>query len=91
MSDIFQKLNLKNQRSILALNAPTSFEPELASLNEVVVRRSTDGRQLPKRVPRNTPASSTATAAGRPWPNWALRVCVRWRSMRTDRRCAFAG
>lgn len=42
MSDVFKKLNLKHQEEILVLNAPESFEPELASLDGVAVRRSTD-------------------------------------------------
>jgi hypothetical protein len=42
MSDIFRKLNLKQQKEILLLNAPESFEPELASLDNVAVRRSLD-------------------------------------------------
>ncbi|MFC1466725.1 MAG: hypothetical protein ACFLMY_17940 [Candidatus Brachytrichaceae bacterium NZ_4S206] len=45
MSDIFRKLNLKNQEEILVLNAPTSFEPELASLTDVAIRRSVDSLQ----------------------------------------------
>jgi hypothetical protein len=39
MATVFNKLNLKDQREILVLNAPTSFEPELASLDGVTVRR----------------------------------------------------
>ena len=40
MSDIFQKLNLKEQKEILVLNVPESFKPELASINDVVIRQS---------------------------------------------------
>ena len=40
MSIIYNKLNLKNQSEILVLNAPESFEPELAALNNVTIRRS---------------------------------------------------
>src|SRR5215471_15543982 len=40
MSVIFNKLNLKNQPEILVLNAPESFEPELAALEDVRIRRS---------------------------------------------------
>ena len=42
MSEIFKKLNLKDQGEILVLNAPESFEPELhnAALQNVVIRRS---------------------------------------------------
>lgn len=39
MSPVFAKLNLKNQPEILVLDAPASFEPELATLGEVRVRR----------------------------------------------------
>ncbi len=45
MSDIFKKLNLKDQKEILVLNAPTSFEPELALLDHIAIRRSIDGLQ----------------------------------------------
>jgi len=45
MSDVFKKLNLKDQEEILILNAPESFEPELASLDDVVIRRSIDSIQ----------------------------------------------
>ena len=43
MSIIFNKLNLKSQTEILVLNAPESFEPELAALNNVTIRRNTGG------------------------------------------------
>ena len=39
MPSIFDKLNLKLQREIVVINAPASFEPELATLKEVVVLR----------------------------------------------------
>lgn len=42
MSNIFQKLNLKDQTVIVVINAPTSFESELAELENVIVRRSLD-------------------------------------------------
>ena len=45
MSDIFKKLNLKDQKEILVLNAPESFEPELASLDDVAIRQSLDSIQ----------------------------------------------
>ncbi len=38
-SEIFKKLNLKDQETILVLNAPPSFEPELALLENVIVRK----------------------------------------------------
>ncbi len=43
----FAKLNLKDQRDIVIENAPASFEPEIASLKGVVVRRSmSDTKQV---------------------------------------------
>jgi hypothetical protein len=45
MSDIFKKLNLKDQKEILVLNAPESFEPELASLDDIAIRQSLDSIQ----------------------------------------------
>jgi hypothetical protein len=39
MSSIFDKLNLKEQREILVVNAPSTFEPELAALEGVNVLR----------------------------------------------------
>lgn len=39
MASIFEKLNLKDQREILVVNAPESFEGEIASLNGVLVQR----------------------------------------------------
>jgi hypothetical protein len=39
MPTVFEKLNLKLQREIVVINAPASFEPELAALKEVVVLR----------------------------------------------------
>jgi hypothetical protein len=39
MQSTFEKLNLKNQTQILILNAPQSFEPELATLKGVTVLR----------------------------------------------------
>lgn len=40
MSAIFNKLNLKSQTEILVLNAPESFEPELAALENIAIRRN---------------------------------------------------
>ena len=40
MSAVFGKLNLKDHDEILVVNAPASFEPELASLKGVTVHRS---------------------------------------------------
>ena len=39
MPTLFDKLNLKNHREILVVNAPLSFEPELAALAGVTVLR----------------------------------------------------
>jgi hypothetical protein len=43
MMTVFQKLNLKDQTEIVVLNAPESFEPELAGLRGVEVLRTLDG------------------------------------------------
>lgn len=40
MAGVFPKLNLKDQAEILVLNAPASFEPELAALRGVRVARA---------------------------------------------------
>ena len=37
---VFDKLQLKDQKEIVVLNAPTSFEPELAGLKGVTVHRA---------------------------------------------------
>lgn len=39
MHSLFQKLNLKEQTEILVVNAPASFEPVLADLESVTVKR----------------------------------------------------
>jgi hypothetical protein len=39
MASTFEKLNLKELKQILVLNAPESFEPELKSLRGVTVKR----------------------------------------------------
>ena len=39
MTPLFTKLNLKNQTELLVLNAPESFEPELAALTGVAILR----------------------------------------------------
>jgi hypothetical protein len=36
---VFAKLNLKHQREILVVDPPSSFEPVLLALEDVVVRR----------------------------------------------------
>ena len=40
MADVFAKLQLKDQKEIVVLNAPDSFQPELAKLKGVAVSRS---------------------------------------------------
>ena len=40
MPSTFEKLNLKNHPTILVLNAPASFEPELAALHGVTILRA---------------------------------------------------
>jgi len=39
VASVFGKLNLKDQPEILVVNAPPSFEPELAGLRTVAVKR----------------------------------------------------
>ena len=40
MSAIFKKLNLKDQKEIFVINAPESFEPELAALMDISIHRN---------------------------------------------------
>jgi hypothetical protein len=40
MTPLFTKLNLGSHRDILVVDAPASFEPELAALDDVAVRRT---------------------------------------------------
>ena len=40
MTSIFQKLDLKDQTELLIVNAPESFETEIAALNKITVRRT---------------------------------------------------
>lgn len=47
MSAIFQKLNLKHEPAILVLNAPASFEPELAALAGPPILRQLDEANSP--------------------------------------------
>ena len=42
MTDVFEKLNLKGHREIVVLQAPQSFEAELARLHGVNIHRSLD-------------------------------------------------
>jgi hypothetical protein len=43
MLTVFEKLQLKDQKEIVVLNAPKSFDPELARLKGVTVRRNLEG------------------------------------------------
>jgi hypothetical protein len=43
VAGVFDKLNLKEQREILVLNAPQSFAPVLDALEGVRIRRSIQG------------------------------------------------
>jgi hypothetical protein len=43
MTALFKKLNLGIHTTVVVLNAPQSFEPELAALQGVTVRRSVSG------------------------------------------------
>lgn len=40
MAAVFEKLNFKDQQEIVVLNAPESFEPELAKLSAVAAHQS---------------------------------------------------
>lgn len=42
MASLFDKLNLKGRTEIVVLDAPPAFEPQLAALEGVTVRRSLD-------------------------------------------------
>jgi hypothetical protein len=42
MATVFEKLNLKDQPAMLVLNAPASFEPELARLKGIKIHRALD-------------------------------------------------
>jgi hypothetical protein len=46
MASIFEKLNLKTQTEIVVLNAPQSFEQEIALLSGVNVRRDLRSRKI---------------------------------------------
>jgi hypothetical protein len=43
MTALFKKLNLGTHTAVVVLNAPASFEPELAALTGVTVKRSASG------------------------------------------------
>jgi hypothetical protein len=46
MTPLFKKLNLGTQTTIHVLNAPRSFEPELAALEGITVKRTISGNCL---------------------------------------------
>ena len=47
MPTLFEKLNLKNQKEILVLDAPESFEPQLARLGGVrVLRKLAEAKEV---------------------------------------------
>ena len=47
MADVWGKLNLKDQKEIVVVNAPASFEPEIKGLRGVAVRRKpADAKQI---------------------------------------------
>jgi hypothetical protein len=43
MNALFRKLNLGSHADVVVLNAPKSFEPELATLKGVTIKRSVSG------------------------------------------------
>ena len=43
MTPLFHKLNLGTHTALVVLNAPKSFEPELAALKSVTIKRSVSG------------------------------------------------
>jgi hypothetical protein len=43
VADVWGKLNLKDQKEIVVVNAPTSFEPEIKALRGVAVKRKPAG------------------------------------------------
>ena len=47
MADVWGKLNLKDQKEIVVVNAPSSFEPEIKRLRGVAVKRKpADAKQI---------------------------------------------
>jgi hypothetical protein len=42
MTPLFRKMNLVGHNSLVVLNAPESFEAELASLSEIAIRRDAE-------------------------------------------------
>lgn len=64
MPPLFAKLNLKDQPSIVVLNAPPEFEPELAALAGVTVHRTAKPKSIPFAIVFvKTAAELAATAA----------------------------
>jgi hypothetical protein len=47
VADVWGKLNLKDQKEIVVVNAPSSFEPEIKALKGVAVKRKpADAKQI---------------------------------------------
>jgi hypothetical protein len=49
MAYVFEKLNLKDRQEAVVLQAPASFEPELARLPAMTIHRQLDGAAVPAR------------------------------------------
>lgn len=63
MSGLFAKLNLKDEREILVIDAPASFESQLATLDDVVVRRKASGKTASFVLVFATSSAQVAAAA----------------------------
>ena len=50
MPSVFDKLNIKDHRDILVLNAPSSFEKEIAALRDIRVQRRLSEMKSPQFV-----------------------------------------
>ena len=46
MADVWGKLNLKDQKEIVVVNAPPSFQPEIEALDGVTVKRTPEPVRL---------------------------------------------
>ena len=46
MSDLFNKLNLKDEQEIFILNAPASFAGEIDALHDVAIKRTIDASSV---------------------------------------------
>ena len=71
----FAKLNLKDQTEIVIVNAPASFESEIASLKGVTVRRAMSEAQPGRFLPELRHQDEGGRGAGQDdWPQ-GLRRC----------------